>query len=192
AIYGSREANGVILITTKKGKANTGSISFESYYGVQQSANKLDLLRADEFANLVNEANINAGRNPVYPNPSSLGKGTDWQNELLRVAPISNYQLSVNGGSVKTRYAISGGYFTQDGIITGSDFNRYSLRTNIETEVNKVLSVGANVSYNRLSSNGVLTGPGQIVPGVITGAMQFNPIATVYDPRQMLGYTYEH
>ncbi len=192
AIYGSRGANGVILITTKKGKANTGSISFESYYGVQQSANKLDLLRADEFANLVNEANINAGRNPVYPNPSSLGKGTDWQNELLRVAPISNYQLSVNGGSVKTRYAISGGYFTQDGIITGSDFNRYSLRTNIETEVNKVLSVGANVSYNRLSSNGVLTGPGQIVPGVITGAMQFNPIATVYDPRQMLGYTYEH
>lgn len=192
AIYGSRGANGVILITTKKGKANTGSISFESYYGVQQSANKLDLLRADEFANLVNEANINAGRNPVYPNPSSLGKGTDWQNELLRVAPISNYQLSVNGGSVKTRYAISGGYFTQDGIITGSDFDRYSLRTNIETEVNKVLSVGANVSYNRLSSNGVLTGPGQIVPGVITGAMQFNPIATVYDPRQMLGYTYEH
>lgn len=192
AIYGSRGANGVVLITTKKGKANAGTISFEGYYGVQQAARKLDLLRADQFANLVNEANINAGRTPVYTNPSTVGKGTDWQNELLRVAPISNYQLSFNGGTVKTKYAISGGYFTQDGIVTGSNFKRYSARTNVETEVTKYLSVGANLSYNRISSDGVLTGPGQIVPGVITGAMQFNPIATVYDPRQMLGYTYEH
>jgi TonB-linked SusC/RagA family outer membrane protein len=192
AIYGSRGANGVVLITTKKGKANSGSINFESYYGTQQAANKLKLLRADQFANLVNEANINSGRVPVYSNPSTLGAGTDWQNELLRSAPMANYQLSVNGGSTKTKYAISGGYFTQDGIVIGSNFRRYSLRTNVETEVNKYLSVGANFSYNRLSSDGVLTGPGQIVPGVITGAMQFNPIATVYDPRQMLGYTYEH
>jgi TonB-linked SusC/RagA family outer membrane protein len=192
AIYGSRGANGVVLITTKKGKNNSGSINFESYYGVQQAAHKLKLLGADQFANLVNEANINAGRNPAYVNPSTLGKGTDWQNELLRSAPIANYQLSVNGGSAKTKYALSGGYFTQDGIVIGSNFKRYSLRANVETEVNKYLSVGANISYNRLSSDGVLTGPGQIVPGVISGAMQFNPIATVYDPRQTLGYTYEH
>ncbi len=192
AIYGSRGANGVVLITTKKGKANTGSINFESYYGTQQAANKLKLLRADQFANLVNEANINSGRVSVYTNPSTLGAGTDWQNELLRSAPIANYQLSVNGGTAKTKYALSGGYFTQDGIVIGSNFKRYSLRTNVETEVNRYLSVGANFSYNRLTSDGVLTGPGQIVPGVITGAMQFNPIATVYDPRQALGYTYEH
>ncbi len=192
AIYGSRGANGVVLITTKKGKANSGSINFESYYGTQQASNQLKLLRADQFANLVNEANINSGRVPVYSNPTTLGKGTDWQNELLRSAPIANYQLSVNGGSAKTKYAISGGYFTQDGIVIGSNFKRYSLRTNVETEVTKYLSVGANFSYNRLSSDGVLTGPGQIVPGVISGAMQFNPIATVYDPRQALGYTYEH
>ncbi len=192
AIYGSRGANGVVLITTKKGKNNTGSINFESYYGTQEASHTLKLLRADQFANLVNEANRNAGRNPVYVNPETLGKGTDWQKELLRPAPIANFQLSVNGGSAKTKYALSGGYFTQDGIVIGSNFKRYSVRTNLETEVNKYLSVGANLSYNRLSSDGVLTGPGQIVPGVISGAMQFNPIATVYDPSQALGYTYEH
>lgn len=192
AIYGSRGANGVILITTKRGEAGEGSISFESYYGLQEAANQLDLLSAEQFAHLVNEANINAGRNPVYVNPASLEEGTDWQEELLRVAPIANYQLSASGGSEKTRYAVSGGYFMQDGIVVGSDFDRYSFRVNLDTDVNERLNIGTNLSYSRLSSNGVLTGPGQIVPGVITGALQFTPIPTVYDPREELGYTYEH
>lgn len=192
AIYGSRGANGVILITTKKGEAGEGRVNFEAYYGLQEVANQLDLADASQFAALVNEANINAGRNPVYVNPATLGKGTDWQEELLRVAPIANYQLSFTGGTEKTRYAISGGYFTQDGIVTGSDFERYSFRVNLDTDLNDRLKVGTNVSYNRIQSNGVLTGPGQIVPGVITNAMQFNPIAPVYDPSTLLGYTYEH
>lgn len=192
AIYGSRGANGVILITTKRGKSGEGAITFETYYGLQEAANKLDLLNATQFAQLRNEANINAGRNPVYVNPTTLGEGTDWQDELLRVAPIANYQLSFSGGNEKTRYALSGGYFTQDGIVIGSDFDRYSFRINLDTDISEKLTVGTSFSYNRMSSNGVLTGPGQIVPGVITGAMQFNPIATVYDPRQDLGYTYEH
>lgn len=192
AIYGSRGANGVVLITTKRGKAGEGTMSFEAYYGLQEVANKLDLLNAEQFAHLVNEASINAGFDPVYVNPSSLGEGTDWQEELLRIAPKANYQLSFTGGTEKTRYALSGGYFTQDGIVIGSDFDRYSFRTNLDTDINDRLTVGTHLSYNRLSSNGVLTGPGQIVPGVITSALQFNPIATVYDPREELGYTYEH
>src|SRR5690606_28369097 len=83
AIYGSRGANGVVLITTKKGKTGEGQISFDMYYGVQEPSRKLELLNAEQFASLVNEANINAGRNPVYVNPGTLGQGTDWQNELF-------------------------------------------------------------------------------------------------------------
>lgn len=192
AIYGSRGANGVVLITTKKGKTGEGQISFDMYYGVQEPSRKLELLNAEQFASLVNEANINAGRNPVYVNPGTLGQGTDWQNELFRTAPMANYQLSFSGGNDRTRYAVSGGYFTQEGIVTGSDFQRFSFRNNIESDVKKYLTLGANVSYSHMESNGVLTGPGQIVPGVIAGALQFNPIATVYDPTQTLGYTFEH
>ncbi len=192
AIYGSRGANGVVLITTKRGQAGEGKVSFEAYYGLQEAANQLDLLNAEQFAQLVNEANINAGLNPAYVNPSTLGEGTDWQEELLRVAPQANYQLSLTGGNEKTRYALTGGYFMQDGIVIGSDFDRYSFRTNLDTDVNDKLTVGTQLSYNRLSSNGVLTGPGQIIPGVITSALQFNPILPVYDPREVLGYTYEH
>ncbi|WP_143962799.1 SusC/RagA family TonB-linked outer membrane protein [Litoribacter populi] len=192
SIYGSRGANGVILITTKKGKAGKSSVSFETYTGVQQVANKLDLLNASEFATLVNEANTNAGRVPTYLNPDRLGEGTDWQNELFQVAPISNHQLSISGGNTNTRYAISGGYFSQDGIVVGSDFDRYSFRVNLESDINERLTVSTSLSYSRISSNGVLTGPGTIVPGVITNAFQFNPISPVRNPNQPLGYTFEH
>ena len=192
AIYGSRGANGVVLVTTRHGREGKGTVNLETYYGVQQVAHKLKLLDAGQFANLVNEANTNVGRTPVYTNPAALGAGTDWQAELFRPAPIANYQASFTGGSAKTHYAVGGGYFTQKGIVIGSDFNRYSFRSNLDTDVSDRLTVGTNLSYNRLESNGVLTGPGTIVPGVISEALQFNPIAPVYDPTQPGGYTYEH
>ncbi|WP_461534097.1 SusC/RagA family TonB-linked outer membrane protein [Sinomicrobium sp.] len=192
AIYGSRGANGVVLITTKKGKEGRETISFNAYYGVQQLSNKLHLLDAREYATLVNEAEVNAGRNPIYVNPSSLGKGTDWQDELFRTAQVSDYQLTFSGGDAKTKYAISGGLFTQDGIVTGSDFRRYSFRVNLERELSDKFKIGNNLSYARIVSNGVLTGPGQIVPGVVANALQINPILPVYDPNQPGGYTFEH
>ena len=103
AIYGSRGTNGVILITTKRGKKGTSAIDFESYYGFQEVSKKLDLLNAQQFGELVNESKINAGQLPVYVNPQNLGNGTDWQEELFRIAPIQNYQLSFSGGSEKTK-----------------------------------------------------------------------------------------
>ncbi|WP_194777908.1 SusC/RagA family TonB-linked outer membrane protein [Pararhodonellum marinum] len=192
SIYGSRGANGVILITTKKGKAGRSVVNLESYYGVQEVANQLELLNASQFATLVNDANINAGRAPIYLNPDRFGEGTNWQSELFRTAPISNYQLSISGGNANTRYAISGGYFNQDGIVIGSDFERFSFRVNLDTDVSDRLTIGTNLSYSKLTSNGVLTGPGTIIPGVISNALQFNPIAPVRDPNQPLGYTFEH
>src|SRR5690606_15621054 len=192
AIYGSRGANGVILVTTKKGKAGKGTLSFNAYHGVQQVSKELDLLNASQFAELVNEAAMNAGRNPVYVNPSSLGAGTDWQEELFRIAPISDYQLSFSGGDERTNYSISGGYFTQEGIVIGSDFERYSFRTNLERDLSDRLKVGSNLSYARINSNGVLTGTGSLNAGVISNALQMNPILPVYNPNVAGGYTYEH
>ncbi|MEO6820261.1 MAG: TonB-dependent receptor, partial [Ginsengibacter sp.] len=192
AIYGSRGANGVVLITTKRGRAGKGSVNFDSYYGLQEISHKVNVLDAEQFANLVNDAKLNANATPIYVNPKNLGKGTDWQNELLRTAPMASYQLSFSGGDEKTKYAISGGYFTQDGIILNSDFKRYSFRTNLDREVTKKLTIGNSLSFSKVSSSGVLTNSGTIVPGVTTSALLFNPILPVYDSTVNGGYTYEN
>ena len=192
AIYGSRGTNGVILITTKRGKKGTSMVDFESYYGVQEVSKKIDLLNAQQFGELVNEAKINAGELPVYVNPQNLGKGTDWQEELFRIAPIQNYQLTFSGGSEKTQYAVSGGIFDQQGVIVNSNFKRYSFRSNITTEVSKRLSVGTNLTYSRTRGNTINTGLQFITPGVVGGSLGMNPILPVYDPTRTGGYTYEN
>ena len=192
AIYGSRGANGVVLITTKRGHSGGASTSFDVYQGIQQISHKVDVLDAEQFANLVNDAKLNANATPIYVNPKNLGKGTDWQDALLRTAPIGSYQVSVSGGDEKTKYAISGGYFTQQGIIINSDFKRYSFRANLDRDVTKRLSVGNSISFSRISSTGVLTNAGTIVPGVTNSAMLFNPILPIYDSTVKGGYTYEN
>ena len=192
AIYGSRGANGVILITTKRGKKGASAVDFESYYGVQEASNKIDLLNAQQFAALVNEAKTNSGQLPVYVNPENLGRGTDWQEELLRVAPIQNYQLSFSGGNEKTQYAISGGLFDQKGVIINSNFKRYSFRTNVTSAISDRLTVGTNVAFSRTSGNTINTGLQFITPGVVGGALGMNPVLPVYDPSRKGGYTYEN
>lgn len=192
AMYGSRGTNGVILITTKRGKKGTSTLDFESYYGVQEVSNKLDLLNAQQFGELVNEAKINAGQLPVYVNPQNLGSGTDWQEELFRVAPMQNYQLSFSGGNDKTQYAISGGLFDQKGVIVNSNFRRYSFRSNITTQLSDRFSVGTNLAFSRTQGNTINTGLQFITPGVVGGALGMNPILPVYDPTRKGGYTYEN
>lgn len=192
AIYGSRGANGVILITTKRGKAGKSTLEFDSYYGLQEVSKKLELLNGAQYAEFINEAQKNAGKNPVYASPISLGTGTDWQSAIFQTAPIASYQLSSTGGTEKTKFAVSGGYFTQDGIIIGSDFNRYSFRVNLDNQVSDRISIGNNFSYTYISSKGVRTGPGDIVPGIVTNALQFNPNLPVYDASVPGGYTFQH
>ncbi|RYZ59678.1 MAG: SusC/RagA family TonB-linked outer membrane protein, partial [Chitinophagaceae bacterium] len=192
AIYGSRGANGVVLITTRRGRAGKGTLTLETYYGVQQVTKKLDLLSAAEFAQLVNDAKLAANQTPVYVNPPNLGKGTDWQDQIFRNAPMANYQLSFSGGDDKTKYAISGSYFDQDGIIENSDFKRYSFRANLERKMSDRLTIGNTLSYSRINSTGVLTNAGTIVPGVVTSAVLFNPVQSVFDPTANGGYTFEN
>lgn len=185
AIYGSRGANGVVIITTKRGKAGKSTINLDSYYGVQEVRKKYDVLNGREYAQFVNDANTNEGRAPVYTQSQvdAFGEGTDWQNEIFRSAPISNYQLSMSGGDERTQYALSGGYFKQNGIVTNSDFDRYSLRLNLDRKLTDRLKVGNSLTINRTLTNQSRTDGDLGSAGLVTiAALQFPSILPVYNP----------
>src|SRR5690606_21866064 len=154
AIYGARAANGVVLITTKRGRAGQTNIAFESYYGLQKVTKLLPVLNAAQFAELENET----FKNDFYPHPAALGEGVNYQELIFREAPIQSHQLSINGGSEKTQFAISANYFNQDGIIINSNFKRYAGRLNLDHTINSMVKVGASIlgSYN--VNTGIQTG----------------------------------
>ncbi|GGH72213.1 TonB-linked SusC/RagA family outer membrane protein [Filimonas zeae] len=154
AIYGARGANGVVIISTRRGKNGPTRVQLETYQGIQQVTKTIDMLNAAGFAKLENEV-YNAA---IYINPDSLGKGIDWQDLLFRDAIIQNYQLSVSGGSEKTQFSISGNYFNQDGIIINSNFKRYSLRLNIDHKISDRFRMGATVLGSYSINNTIPTG----------------------------------
>jgi len=182
AIYGSRGANGVVIITTKRGKAGAPTISLESYYGSQKVRRKYPVLNGSEYATFLNDVNINDGRPAIFTQAQvdAFGKGVDWQDEIFRSAPIANYQLSMSGGDDKTQYAISGGYFKQDGVVVNSDFQRYSFRINLDRKVNDRLKVGNSLSINRTVTNQSRTDGALGSAGLVTiAALQFPPIVPI-------------
>lgn len=192
AIYGSRGTNGVVLITTKRGAKGSNNVDFESYYSIQEPSRKIDLLNAHQFGDLVNEARINAGQNPLYVNPENLGRGTDWQEEIFRTAPMQNYQLTFSGGDQRTQYVVSGGYFDQEGVIVNTGFERYSFRTNLQRSISDKFSVGTNLTYAVTRGRSINTGLQFINPGVVGAALGMNPILPVYNESVEGGYTYEN
>ncbi|WPQ66461.1 TonB-dependent receptor [Chitinophaga sancti] len=147
AIYGSRGANGVVVITTKRGKRGRDEISYSTYFGQQQVRKKLKLLNASQWASLINDVNTSTGSAKTYSDSAiaALGAGTDWQSAALRKAPIQNHELSVSGGDDKSRYLISGNYFNQDGIVVNTGFKRYSGRINYERNIGDKLKVSTNI-----------------------------------------------
>lgn len=192
AMYGSRGTNGVIIITTKHGKAGKTLVTLDVTYGMQQVGKKINLLNAAQFANLVNDAKLNADLTPVYVNPKNLGVGTDWQDEILHSASVGNYQVNVAGGNEKVKYSLTGSIFDQNGIIINTNFKRYSFRSNIDVNVTDKLTIGNTITYSFINTSGVLTNAGQIVPGVVTSALLFNPVLPVYNSDIKGGYTYEN
>ncbi|MEZ0006731.1 TonB-linked SusC/RagA family outer membrane protein [Flavobacterium sp. 28YEA47A] len=156
AIYGTIGANGVILITTKSGKKNSKTrISYNTYMGSQETSRKLPLLNATEYALLLNESYANAGNSLPFPNVSSLGKGTNWQDEVFDTGvPIISHDLSASGGSDKVTYNISGSHLDQGGIIGGykSNFLRNTARLNLNADLTDKLRAKANVMYLYTSS----------------------------------------
>lgn len=154
AIYGTRGANGVVLITTKKGvRGQKALFNFSAYNGVQQVGKRIELATGSEYASLVNEFYRNTGGTPPYANPESFGAGTDWQDIIFRDASIQNYNLSIRGGSEAMTYSISGDAFLQDGIIRTSYFNRYSLRVNNEYNLIKGVKFGHNLNFISSANN---------------------------------------
>ncbi len=137
AIYGSRGANGVVIITTKRGKSNQSNINVKYTYSSQEATDMLDMLNASEFAALHNDMMTNAGRekNPDFSDPASLGKGTDWQDELFEVTPMHNVSVSYSGGNEKTSSYVSGNFLDQKGIVMNTGYKRYNLQFNSDAQV---------------------------------------------------------
>ena len=156
AIYGSRGANGVIMITTKKGLSGKPKVSYNNYFGAQRLRKKIDVINASDFATLQNEVAANDGKPLPWTAAqiSALGKDTDWQDLVYRTAPQQDHNLSISGGNQDTKYYTSFGYFNQDGVIRNSGFERMSLRANIEHKLFEKLKLSTNLSiqnsiYNR-------------------------------------------
>jgi TonB-linked SusC/RagA family outer membrane protein len=226
SIYGARAANGVVIITTKKGKAGEPNISFDYYTGTQRPGRMLDLLNTEELGSYLYQADIGAGKNPsvtspsvqykfgpngeqtiadyIYPNvygslpanytytndiaDPNLGKtafnitkankqGTDWQDAIFDPAPISNYQIGATGGSNSGKYAISANYFSQDGILKYTKYNRYSVRANTEFKKN-FLTIGENFTFSYDERQGI-TNNNESNP--IMFAIRVHPIIPVFD-----------
>ncbi len=193
AIYGARGANGVILVTTKQGAQGKPTIAYDAYHGLQEIRKTMDMLSARELAELGNEAtdNANVDRRLLYASPTNLGEGTDWQDKIFRVAPIQNHQLSFNGGTESTTYALSMQYFNQEGIIIGSDFKKGNMRINLANKSRDHLKIGTSLNLNRAVLNGVITDEESALPSSVTSwALEFNPGLGVYDEEG--DYTYEN
>lgn len=189
AIYGVRAANGVVIITTKRGKAGKVNVNLDAYRGVQVLARKLDLLNAEQYATINNEARI-AGGKPIaldkLRDPAALGQGTDWQDLLFRRAKIQNYSLSATGGSEKARYALSGTYFQQDGIVLGTNFERFTLRANGDVQINRFFKVGNSISLTHQEDRQVTSNNGEY--GAVQQVLRIPPTVQPYRPD---GYWYQ-
>lgn len=178
AIYGARAANGVVLITTKKGQAGITKVNFNVQAGVQSIANKLDLLTADQYAMISDEALRNAGLEPVWAESGKeLGIGTDWQDVIFRDAAFQKYDFSVSSGNQNTTYLLGLGYYGQDGIVKFSDFKRYNLRFNLQSELSDKFTVGTNMNLSRINENLIDTE----INGVVRSAIFQPPTIKVYN-----------
>lgn len=164
AIYGARGANGVVLISTKRGKSGATRVQLETYQGTQSITKKIDMLNAAQFAQLENEIYNTA----VYPDPASLGKGVNWQDLIYRKAGIHNYQAAVSGGSDKTVFSLSANYFDQDGIIIKSNFKRYSLRATIDHTISNHFKIGTSILGSYTVNSNIPTGINSIDGAVVT------------------------
>lgn len=139
AIYGAQGANGVVLITTKHGKAGEAKFTYEGMYGVQRQAARVDMMNLREFAGYSNQVALSYNR-PEFADPSLLGVGTNWQDAVFRRAPMHQHQLSAQGGTDAVRYFVSGSFMGQDGTIIGTEFNRYSFRVNLDSQLKNYLT----------------------------------------------------
>lgn len=177
AIYGVRGANGVVLITTKRGAKGAPKVSYNGYAGVQSTTKRFEMMNAAEYQEVYNIQAAAGGDPPVFT--SAPAYDTDWQDLIFREAIIQNHQLSVNGGSEAVQYNVSTSYFNQDGIVKGSGFDRYSLRLNLDFNVSEKFKFGNSLNISRSTNNAALT-EGETTNGITSIAIRHSPILPIY------------
>jgi TonB-linked SusC/RagA family outer membrane protein len=183
SIYGSRGANGVILITTKRGKEGQSRVEYDGSYSFQKIARGVDVLNGADYARYINLLEKSQGGSPRYTDEkiNAIGAGTDWWDVVSRTGGLSNHQLSFTGGTKGTRYAFVGNYLDNKGIIKNTDFKRYGFRMNLDNDfLNGKATLSNSWSYNRSTSGNVPTdrgGPG----GIVISALGLDPTGPVYD-----------
>ena len=181
AIYGAQGANGVVLITTKRGKAGEAKFTYEGSVTMQRQNKRLDLLNLREFAEYYNDMAQQgeiAKPDETYSDPSILGKGTNWQDAIFRTAWQHQHQVSAQGGTDAVKYFISGGFMDQQGTIIGSNFKRFSVRTNLDAQLKKWLKLGLNVSFTSTDEDLKLADSDE---GIINYSLTTPPDIQIYD-----------
>ena len=183
AIYGSRGANGVVLITTKKGRAGRSQVTYDSYYAVQKVNKKLDMMNAKQFAELANERAQNDGFAPYFTanQVNSFQEGTNWQDAIFRKAPMKNNSINFSGGNENNQYSISGNYLGQDGIIVGSGLNRESVRANISQKISNKVRLTYNATLTNTDLAQITNDNGLRGNSVLSGALVAPPTIAPYD-----------
>lgn len=197
AIYGSRGANGVIIITTKKGTRGKNNVRYSGSLTVSRRARKLDLLNAREWATVSKSAWGNRG-GYTDEEIAAMGEGTDWQDAVLRTAVSQRHEVSFDGGDERTRYLLSAGYTGEDGIVIGSDFRRYNLRANVERKLSDVFqlavvtTVGKSVQHALSTTEPVNYKSSPFSGGItnsLTYALFMPPVVPVYNADGSYNYT---
>lgn len=180
AIYGAQGANGVILITTKRGKAGEAKFTYDGMLAVQRQTKRLDMMNLREFANYYNEF-VQVGEldvNGYYADPSILGKGTNWQDAVFQTALQHQHQVSAEGGTEKIKYYVFASYMDQDGTLIGSNFNRYSFRVNLDSQLKSWLKLGLSATYSSTDEDLKLADGEQ---GIINYSLKTVPDIPIYD-----------
>lgn len=179
AIYGSQATNGVIVITTKRGKEGAPKISYEFSIGSQELTKEYSTMNLNEYAKFINDRAVVWGfdERPEFANPQYLAEGTNWQKELFRKAPVKNHVLTLSGGNNNTQYLLSGAYYNQEGIAIGSEFTRASLRLNLDNKTTNWLKIGTSLQLTHIDENVNSTGS-----NVIAEALSQTPDIPVKNP----------
>lgn len=181
AIYGAQGANGVVLITTKRGKAGDAKISYDGMFAVSRQTRRLDMMNLRQYAEFYNDlAAVGEMSDPseVYSDPSILGVGTNWQDAIFRTALQHQHQISVSGGTEKVQYYVSGSYMDQQGTIIGSNFNRFSVRTNLDAQLKEWIKLGLSATYANTNDDLKLADSSQ---GLIYYSLTTRPDVPIYD-----------
>jgi TonB-linked SusC/RagA family outer membrane protein len=183
AIYGSQAANGVVIITTRRGKAGATKISYDGYTGIQNVTKMLSVMKAPDFARLENQIYNDPNR---FPKPDSLGAGTDWQKQIFRQAKMQNHQLTFSGGNDKTQLLMSFNYFDQTGVVLNSKLDRYAVRINLDHQATSWLKMGTSTTFtrtinHRIQTGSVITDQGALQQSIVGAALAAPPVLKPYN-----------